>query len=98
MKYGEYLKSQMEEEWAEYYVNYDRLKDLLKSMEANRLAAPDDGIGTSLSTPLPTTIEGLQLDDITSQEGFFTLLDQEMKKIEFFTKDRVRTHKVSTYC
>ena len=89
MKYGEYLKSQIEEDWDSYYIDYDRLKDLLKSMEASRLAVPDDGIGTSLSTPLPTTLEGMQLNDITSQEEFFSLLDKEMKKIEVFTKEKV---------
>lgn len=90
MKYGEYLKSLMEPDWASQYLNYDRLKEVLKNLEARRLAVPDDGIGTSLSTPLPTTVEGVQLDTITSQEEFFSLLDQEMKKIETFTKERVR--------
>lgn len=79
----------MEPDWASQYLNYDRLKEVLKNLEARRLAVPDDGIGTSLSTPLPTTVEGVQLDTITSQEEFFSLLDQEMKKIETFTKERV---------
>lgn len=83
------MKTQMEEEWTSFYLSYDQLKDWLKSMEATRLAVPDEGIGSSLSTPIPTTMEGMQLDNISSQEDFFTLLDREMKKIELFTKERV---------
>lgn len=89
------MKTQMEKEWTSYYLSYDQLKDWLKSMEATRLAVPDEGIGSSLSTPIPTTMEGMQLDNISSQEDFFTLLDREMKKIELFTKERVQEYRAT---
>lgn len=90
MKFGEYLKSQMEADWVEHYLHYDHLKDVLKSMQSNLLAVPDNGIGTSLSTPLPITVAGVQTDAVVSQEKFFSLLDHEMKKIETFTSLKVR--------
>jgi len=40
MKYGEYLRSQKIPEWENFYLNYDKLKEMIKELEANQLAAP----------------------------------------------------------
>ncbi len=89
MKYGEYFNAQIEEEWRKYYMQYDQLKSILKNMEESELPVSNGGIGASLSTPVPTTSQGLQLGQIFSQEEFFRLLDEDMRKIEDFTKSKV---------
>ena len=33
MKYGEYLHSQQVEEWKDSYLDYDRLKQMIKDLE-----------------------------------------------------------------
>lgn len=43
MKYGEYLISQQLPEWREHYLNYDRLKRMIKDMEAAALPFQTDG-------------------------------------------------------
>ncbi len=43
MKYGEYLISQQIPEWRDQYLNYDRLKKMIKDMEATHLSFPTDG-------------------------------------------------------
>ena len=53
MKYGEYLLSQQIPEWREQYLNYDRLKRMIKDMEATHLSFPTDGAtGSPISHPL----------------------------------------------
>lgn len=92
MKYGEYLKSQMHSAWREAYLDYDALKVLLKGLEDNQLlVVPDREVKASLSTPAPTNAAGVHVNG-ASQEGFFSLLEREMRKIESFTKQMVQEH------
>lgn len=88
MKYGEYLKSQMHAAWQEAYLDYDALKDLLKGVEDSQLLVPDRDVQTSLSMPPPSNAAGMHVRGAT-QEAFFSLLEQEMRKIEAFTKQMV---------
>jgi hypothetical protein len=57
MKFGGYLLSEINPEWAHAYLDYGRLKDLIKVLH-ERVALDDEdpeGLkGTSLSVPLPT--------------------------------------------
>jgi hypothetical protein len=45
--------------------------------------------GTSLTIPLPTNAAGMPMDDPINQEMFYDFLEQEMKKIEMFTRKEV---------
>ena len=64
MKFGEYLSNNVHEEWKEMYLNYDRLKKMIKVLQAKfKLANKDpDSIlpsgSTSLSVPRPTDAAG----------------------------------------
>jgi hypothetical protein len=107
MKYGEYLISQQLPEWREHYLNYDRLKKMIKDMEAAQMPVTDGATGniitmkipefcfiicflaTSLSIPRPTNAAGVPISGQASQEDFYVFLEQEMKKIESFTKTKV---------
>jgi SPX domain protein involved in polyphosphate accumulation len=40
MKYGEYLSAQKNTEWNEYYLDYDRLKDMISELEDLLLVSP----------------------------------------------------------
>ena len=87
MKYGEYLNAQKLPEWSEFYLNYDKLKKMIKQMEEVHLSAPsDDSKATSLSIPRPTNAAGVPMQQSITQEDFYVFLEQEMKKIELFTK------------
>ena len=33
MKFGEYLQAQLVQEWKNYYLNYDKLKKMIKQLE-----------------------------------------------------------------
>jgi SPX domain protein involved in polyphosphate accumulation/uncharacterized membrane protein YidH (DUF202 family) len=109
MKFGEYIVSETNPEWAEYYLNYKLLKDLIKilnekvDMDQDLASVPR---GTSLSVPLPTNAAA-QIDKKSkprkersqtivdesspeTQEGFYRVLEGEMKKIELFSKKKVK--------
>lgn len=96
MKFGKYLISNETEEWKEYYLDYDKLKQLIKRLCALQLGeAESSEIGTSLSVPRPTNAAGVPLkkeapkegDEVPlTQENFYIVLESEMKKIEQFTK------------
>lgn len=48
MKYGEYLNSQKVPEWQHYYLDYDRLKGMIKELEEIHLAMPENHKGLSI--------------------------------------------------
>jgi SPX domain protein involved in polyphosphate accumulation len=94
MKFGEHLISHKFKEWEDKYLDYDRLKKMIKNLEAlhiNRNPTLGTG-GTSLSVPVPTNAAGIPLErpEEATQEQFYSFLEQEMKKIEKFTKETVR--------
>ena len=93
MKFGDYLKAHLCEEWSDNYLNYDKLKKIIKRLEERHINVENvGGIGTSLSVPLPTNAAGMPISagqaDIT-QEDFFKFLESEMRKIEEFTRAQV---------
>jgi SPX domain protein involved in polyphosphate accumulation len=42
MKYGEYLHAQKNPEWQHYYLDYDKLKEMIKDLEEIHLSTPSD--------------------------------------------------------
>lgn len=42
MKFGEYIRDQKVPEWQFFYLDYDKLKEMIKELEAIHLAAPLD--------------------------------------------------------
>lgn len=49
MKFGEYLHSNKVEEWKDFYLDYDKLKDMIKELEAIHLATHIDTSKCKLS-------------------------------------------------
>ena len=91
MKFGEYLRSNAVPEWHDKYLNYDKLKKVIKILEERHVGLPDStGIGTSLSVPPPTNAAGVPDHESVTQEDFFNLIESEMRKINDFTKQQVR--------
>lgn len=92
MKFGEYLRSQKVQEWQHAYLDYDSLKQMIKTLEEIHLSVAQAAgeKGTSLSIPRPTNAAAMPVGqkDMT-QEKFYAFLEQEMRKIEQFTKKQV---------
>lgn len=86
------MNSQKVPEWQHYYLDYDRLKEMIKELEEIHLVMPsENNKATSLSIPRPTNAAGMPLaGKQISQEQFFAFLEQEMRKIEQFTKKQVQ--------
>ena len=106
MKFGLYLLANQNKDWEEAYLDYRRLKDLIRAVHEKHVMDNEDpdgiGKGTSLSVPPPTnaaaqptkgsaTHELLGASGEVTQERFFEVLEGEMKKIEVFTKDTVKS-------
>ena len=91
MKFGQHLIDNKVPEWKEMYLDYGKLKSIIKAIEANRVAETvSSEKGTSLSVPKATNATGtLATEPEVTQEAFFTILEEEMKKIEAFTKKMV---------
>jgi SPX domain protein involved in polyphosphate accumulation len=93
MKFGVILKENIDPEFENQYLDYDRLKKLIKELEEMEFGVQDDGLNMrSLTLPRPTNsaAQPIEASHESNQEGFFHLLDQEMKKIENFTKKKVQ--------
>jgi SPX domain protein involved in polyphosphate accumulation len=91
MKFGKYLQENREPEWEASYVDYNYLKKVIKSLEAIQPTSPGSLSTTSLSVPRPTNAAGVPLPtNKLTQESFYKLLEDEMKKIESFTQLVVR--------
>jgi SPX domain protein involved in polyphosphate accumulation len=90
MKFGEYLREQKNPEWQNSYLDYDKLKDMIKELESRHVGVLVTGKGTSLSVARPTNAAGMpQAGEGITQEQFFSFLEQEMRKIDQFTKKQV---------
>ncbi len=79
-------------EWQAMYLDYNKLKKMIKALESLHIAANvPSGKGTSLSVPRPTNAAGIPLErpEEATQEQFYNMLEQEMRKIEQFTKKMV---------
>lgn len=97
MKFGAYLESHLHKEWKDHYINYKKLKNVIKSLaevERSAVFVPDGSSGagervTSLSTNPSAAIKGkFQGKDITESD-FFAFLEEEMKKIDDFTNKKM---------
>lgn len=92
MKFGKYLLENQTEEWKQMYIDYDKLKKLIKILAGLQLTSPQDGSkGTSLSVAMPTNAAGIPMtgDLSVTQENFYAVLEEEMKKIDNFVKEKV---------
>ena len=94
MKFGVYLKEEIDPLFMNQYLDYDLLKKMIKELEEMEFGSlPDDGLNVrSLTLPRPTNSAGQPIRNPqieSNQEMFFTVLEQEMKKIEKFTKKQV---------
>lgn len=92
MKFGVYLKEEIDPRLADQYLNYDLLKNLIKELEELEFGISDDSINArSLTLPRPTNAaaQPIQSSRESNQEKFFATLEQEMKKIEKFTLMKV---------
>jgi len=90
MKFGLYLSENKEPGWEAMYVDYDYLKKVIKSLQSVDIASPKPGVGTSLSVARPTNAAGVPAPaSNVTQESFFTMIEDEMKKIETFTAKMV---------
>lgn len=56
MKYGEYLNDQKLPEWQHYYLDYDKLKEMIKELEQIHLnVLPENDKGDSFLALLPSS-------------------------------------------
>ena len=93
MKFGEHLTDNKVQEWKSMYLDYDKLKKMIKSIESMQISSSiTTEKGTSLSVPRPTNAAGIPFESKgeATQEMFFNFLDQEMRKIDQFTKKMVK--------
>jgi SPX domain protein involved in polyphosphate accumulation/uncharacterized membrane protein YidH (DUF202 family) len=109
MKYGLYLKDSANAEWKDQFLDYDRLKGLIKTLQQKFKLANQDPVGissggVSVSVPRPTDAAGqpkaptridradsmMGAENVDSQEEFYTVLEDEMKKIEQFTIQKLK--------
>jgi SPX domain protein involved in polyphosphate accumulation len=99
MKYGKYLASQINKEWADKYLDYDGLKKIitaLSSVQALDVDVGRTGFGeraTSLSmVPNTQNVAKFKGQDITESD-FFTALEEDMTKIDVFVTEQLRVVK-----
>ena len=103
MKFGEYLANQVHAPWQAHYLDYDQLKELIKSLEdqfllMNVTDTTMTNKGTSLTVPPQTNARGMPVGRSSSsfgekpvtQEDFYKCIEKEMKKIEEFTRAQVK--------
>lgn len=95
MKFGENLRQNMVAEWAEHYLDYDKLKSIIRELEASQVNKQRSDLLSisSLTIGQQTDAAAQPIERESSprtQENFFSLLDEQMKKIEQFTKTQVR--------
>jgi SPX domain protein involved in polyphosphate accumulation len=75
MKYGKYIASKVKKEWAEFYIDYKGLKDLIKECLDEA-----DTAGEAAFSPRTTslTVQRYNTKD-SSQERFFKLLERDVR-------------------
>jgi len=98
MKFGKYLELSGVIEWKDKYLDYQRLKDMIKALSIVESKEADieegsSGFGervTSLSmVPNPKPTSKFEGKDITEAD-FFNLLEAELKKVDEFTESNVQ--------
>ena len=96
MKFGDHLRLNVQPEWREFYLDYDKLKNLIKELEDKHKldVSADTEYGIALTRPLNAVnaaaqpIQRQKSSDVT-QESFFRTLESEMIKIDQFTREKV---------
>ncbi len=98
MKFASELKRKAEPKWRATYINYNALKDVLKTLASKAAYAPEictlDGKSSgvvSLSIPTPTgKDEPWSAVSLVTEDDFFILLESEISKVEEFTSSQVQ--------
>ena len=95
MKYGKYLAENMKPGWVEHYIDYAKLKAMVKALKGAEEGLPDmnqssTAYRTSLTVVGSPMLSGkLGSKDVT-QEDFFRALDSDVQKIGTFTARQVK--------
>jgi len=95
MKFGKYLIDNKNPDWKNMYLEYDKLKVMIKALKEKHLGPTQIGKGIALTVPPPTNAAGMPIPKEfaeMTQEQFYSFLEQEMRKIEQFTKKMVCMH------
>ncbi|KAG5176603.1 VTC domain-containing protein [Tribonema minus] len=99
MKFGRYLDENKEQEWSAHYMEYKKMKKIIKNIAATASEATAGGAldgktqgVVSLSVPTPSAADkddagGEQQMNV--EEDFFRMLELEMKKVQNFTHQQV---------
>ena len=92
--FGEYLKKHQVSEWEEYYINYKRLKQIIKALstvtfhQRNKMA--EERV-TSMSMNLNPPEESIVDGKVVTDQDFFALIEAEMHKVDTFTTTTVQS-------
>jgi SPX domain protein involved in polyphosphate accumulation len=89
MKFGRYLEQNKEEKWADQYIDYGKLKKILKQLGEQMMNVPSDWEAVSLSTAPPTNAAAMPSGQTVTENDFFKQLDSDMEKVQLFTKSQV---------
>lgn len=90
MKFGKYLDDKARSEWADEYVDYKKLKDLIKEAVDEVSTGGAGGISYSPRTTSLSVMRAHSQRD-AAEERFFRALDDEVKKVSNFTESHVRS-------
>ncbi|GBG26005.1 Vacuolar transporter chaperone 4 [Hondaea fermentalgiana] len=104
MKFGQYLEAQRVEGWEAHYLDYRKLKSMIKALAEVESTGMDVDVGksgygervTSLSTVPNQQAHGKFEGKDISEADFFTELEAEMKKIDDFTHGELQGIKKKT--
>jgi SPX domain protein involved in polyphosphate accumulation/uncharacterized membrane protein YidH (DUF202 family) len=83
MKFGEHLLKNMDPRWKDYYLDYARMKKVIKELSASCLVDVSQERNTSLSFGRGAAASSRQAHD--ANRGFLDLLEEEIRKIDKFT-------------
>lgn len=89
VEFGKHLEANREDAWAESYIRYEMLKDILKSIEeAGKEPQPGPQGTVSLSLANGPVGLGAAADAVT-ENHFFSALEEDMRKVQRFTKNKM---------
>lgn len=89
MKFGKHLEENKVPEWADYYIDYNKLKKILKQVEVKLQTTPKWDRPVSLSTAPPTNAAAMPETPAVTENDFFSQLDADMEKVQKFTRTQV---------
>ncbi|MEW5316474.1 MAG: hypothetical protein WDW38_007846 [Sanguina aurantia] len=85
MKYGKHLETKKNLEWAQYYIDYSGLKDIIKSAQEQASKSGGDVAAFSPRTTSLSVQRYNQNKGGGAAEMFFTKLEQDVAKVNKFT-------------